>query len=138
MKILAVTGYSNTGKTTLIVELIAHCVARGERVAAVKHTHHEVNELDRGDTARFRAAGASIVILANDADVIQWRTGASPVRLQRATGEGAYRPLDLLAHVEKADVVLIEGFKSYYGWPRIDAPATLAEALAILDRIAPP
>ena len=116
MKILAVTGYSNTGKTTLIVELIAHCVARGERVAAIKHTHHEVNDLDRGDTARFRAAGASPVILVGDID----------------------DPRQLLARIGDADVVLIEGFKSYYGWPRIDAPATLADALAILDRIAPP
>ena len=116
MKVLAVTGFSNTGKTTLIVELIRHCVARGDRVAAIKHTHHEVNDRDEGDTARFRAAGASPVILTNEDAAAQRET------------------LDQL----DADVVLIEGFKAFHGWPRIEAPAALADALAILDRIADP
>lgn len=116
MKILAVTGFSNSGKTTLIVELIKHCVARGDRVAAIKHTHHEVTDIDGGDTGRFQAAGASTVIL----------THVEAIRLI-----GGLDQLD-------ADVVLIEGFKSFYGWPRIEAPAALADALAILDRIADP
>jgi hypothetical protein len=34
--------------------------------------------------------------------------------------------------------VLVEGFKSYTGWERIDASVPLAEATRILDRIAPP
>jgi len=129
--VLAVTGWSNSGKTTLIVELIAYCVAHGERVAAIKHTHHEINDRNEGDTARFLAAGASIVILTNDDEAILWRTGASPVPIPPWTGEGAYPPLD-------ADVILIEGFKSRHGWPRIEAPADLTEAIAILDRIPPP
>ena len=139
VRVLAITGWSHSGKTTLIVDVIKHLVARGERVAAIKHTHHEVNDRNEGDTARFLAAGASPVILANDHFVIQWRTGASPVPIFRRTGEGSSPPLDprdLLAHVGNADVVLIEGFKSYNGWPRIEAPAALDDALALLDRIA--
>ena len=128
---LAVTGWSGSGKTTLIVELIRHCIARGERVAAIKHTHHAISERNEGDTARFLAAGASQVILTNDREAIQWTIGASPVSIPPWTGEGAYPPLD-------ADVILIEGFKSRHGWPRIEAPANLADAIAILDRIAPP
>jgi len=112
--VLAVTGWSSSGKTTLIVELIKHCVARGERVAAIKHTHHDINDRNEGDTARFLAAGASQVVLLNDRDAIQWGT-----------------PLTI-------DVLFIEGFKSYNGWPRIEAPADLTEAIAILDRIPPP
>ena len=133
MRLLSVTGWSNSGKTTLIVALIKHCVARGERVAAIKHTHHEVSDRNEGDTARFLEAGASIAILTNDDEAILWRTGASPVPIPpwTWTGEGACPPLD-------ADVIFIEGFKSRHGWPRIEAPAELAEAIAILDRIAPP
>ena len=114
MRALAVTGWSGSGKTTLLVALIKHCVARGERVAAIKHTHHEINDRNEGDTARFLEAGASQVILTNDREAIQWGTAAS------------------------VDVVLIEGFKSYHGWPRIDAPMDVTEAITILDRIAPP
>jgi molybdopterin-guanine dinucleotide biosynthesis protein B len=138
VKVLAVTGWSNSGKTTLIVDLIQHLVARGDRVAAIKHTHHAVNDRDEGDTARFRAAGASPVILAGDNEVVQWRTGAPPVRIPRGTGEGARPPLDLLNAIANADVVLIEGFKSYDGWRRIEATAGVAEALMILDRIDDP
>lgn len=114
MRVLAVTGFSNSGKTTLIVELIQHCVARGERVAAIKHTHHDVSDRNEGDTSLFLEAGASQVILLNDREAIQW---------------GALAPID---------VVFIEGFKSYNGWPRIEAPTELTEAIAILDRIPPP
>jgi len=124
VRTLAITGWSDSGKTTLIVELIEHFVARGERVAAIKHTHHEVNDRDEGDTARFRAAGASPVILAGDGVASGGITFGDP--------------RELLAHAGDADVLLIEGFKSYDGWPRIDAAAGLAEALAILDRIAGP
>jgi molybdopterin-guanine dinucleotide biosynthesis protein MobB len=131
VRVLAVTGWSGSGKTTLIVSLITHCVARGERVAVIKHTHHEINDRNQGDTARFLAAGASIAILTNDDEAIQWRIGASPVPIPPWTGEGADPPLD-------ADVILIEGFKSRHGWPRIEAPMDVTEAIAILDRIAPP
>ena len=58
MKIAALTGYSGSGKTTLLVQLIQRFVAEGKRVGAIKHTHHHLNEENRGDTAKFRAAGA--------------------------------------------------------------------------------
>jgi molybdopterin-guanine dinucleotide biosynthesis protein len=151
MKVLAVTGFSGSGKTTLIVELIARL--RGTRVAAIKHTHHALpprvaqtflsappdenvwatpDRVDEAraipDTTRFLNAGAHPVILAGDGEAIVFADDATRV---------TYRdPCELLAHVANAEVVLIEGFKSYDGWPRIDAGAVTAEdAMAILDRI---
>jgi molybdopterin-guanine dinucleotide biosynthesis protein MobB len=106
-------------------------IARGERVAAIKHTHHPLTERDQGDTARFRAAGAEPVMLAADAEAVLFRGQA----IERV----AYRhPPELLTFCGDR-IVLIEGFKSFHGWPRIEVRAeerqTAEAVVAILDRI---
>src|ERR1700737_966082 len=115
MRILAITGWSGSGKTTLLVETVARLVGRGERVAAIKHTHHAVNDSDRGDTARMRAAGADPVVLAGDGEAVVF----SSTGTDRIVYAGSR---DLLARLD-ADVVLIEGFKGETEWPRIELDA---------------
>lgn len=131
MYVAAFIGGSRSGKTTLIAELIRRYVAAGRRVAAIKHTHHPLNEEDRGDTARFRAAGAEPAILAGDGEAVVF-TSRGTMRIRFA------RPADLLAQCD-ADIVLIEGFKRIADWPRIEVKAearlTADEAALILDRI---
>jgi molybdopterin-guanine dinucleotide biosynthesis protein MobB len=65
MKVIGVVGWKNSGKTTLVVRLVAHLAALGYRVSTVKHAHHEV-DLDRPgkDSHRHREAGAGEVMLA--------------------------------------------------------------------------
>ena len=131
MYVAAFIGASRSGKTTLLAELIRRYIAAGRRVSAIKHTHHPLNEEDRGDTALFRAAGAEPVILAGDGEaVIFTARGTARIRFTA--------PADLLAQCD-ADVVLIEGFKRIADWPRIevraDARPTADEAASILDRI---
>lgn len=122
MKVLAFTGWSGSGKTTLIAQVIRELVANGARVAAIKHTHHAIAQTGvsvphRGDTAIFENAGADPVLLAGNVD----------------------DPRDLLAGLD-VDYVLIEGFKSYHGWPRIEvtpeARPRPADVLAKLATIA--
>ena len=131
MKVAAITGYSGAGKTTLLVALIRRYVAEGKRVGAIKHTHHVLNEENRGDTAKFRAAGAEPVILAG--------TGAAVIFLAAGTLRVTYdRPRDLLLHFD-TDIVLVEGFKQLGEWPQVqissDARPTVDELAANLDRI---
>lgn len=131
MKVAAITGYSGAGKTTLITQLIARYVAEGLRVGAIKHTHHHLNEENRGDTARMRAAGADPVILAGPGEAVIFRvTGTSRARYDR--------PRDLLKHFDH-DVVLVEGFKELGDWPKISITAEarpgVDELAANLDRI---
>ena len=131
VNVAAVTGYSGAGKTTLLVQLIARYVAQGLRVGAIKHTHHHLNEENRGDTARFRAAGADPVILAGPGQAVIFR----PEGTERVPYE---RPRDLLAYFDH-DVVLVEGFKELGDWPKVsisdDARPTVEELAANLDRI---
>lgn len=132
MNVAAITGFSGAGKTTLIVQLIGRFTGQGLRVGAIKHTHHHLNEENRGDTARFRAAGADPVVLAGPGQAVIFSNAAPPRRVPYE------RPRDLLVHFDH-DIVLVEGFKELGDWPKIsisdDARPTVEELAANLDRI---
>jgi len=110
MDVAAVVGPSGSGKTTLLVALIRHFVTEGRTVGAIKHTHHALPEVNRGDTAAFVEAGAHPVVLAGNGEAIVFGVG-------RVDFDS---PADLLVHFD-TDLVLIEGFKEFDGWPRIEA-----------------
>ena len=105
MKVIGVVGWKNSGKTTLVVRLVAHLAALGYRVSTVKHAHHEV-DLDRPgkDSHRHREAGAGEVMLATSrrwALIHELRDEPEP-------------PLEaLLARMSPADLVVVEGFKRF-------------------------
>lgn len=63
VRVVAVVGRSQAGKTTLIEHLVG-ILGRPSRIAVVKHSHHREIDLDvRGkDTWRFTQAGASPVL----------------------------------------------------------------------------
>jgi molybdopterin-guanine dinucleotide biosynthesis protein MobB len=104
MRLYGVIGRKDAGKTHLMVRLVAHFAGLGLRVATVKHAHHdaEVDQPGR-DSHRHRIAGAAQVMLASPAG---WAL-MTPLR-------GAPEPgLDaLLARLDPADLVLVEGFKA--------------------------
>ncbi len=131
MKVAAFAGHSGSGKTTAITALIRHFAATGQTVGAIKHTHHPLNDEDRGDTAAFRRAGADPVILARTGEAVLF---SGEERRRIVFGD----PRELLLHFD-TDIVLIEGFKSLEGWPRVEFDSrqrrTTEELLGILDRI---
>jgi molybdopterin-guanine dinucleotide biosynthesis adapter protein len=112
MRVFGVTGWKNTGKTTLTERLVAHLVAQGLVVSTVKHAHHNTDIDHEGrDSFRHRQAGAGQVIVASPA---RWA-------LMTELRGGGEPPLDtLLAHLAPCDLVLIEGFKTA-AHPKIEA-----------------
>jgi molybdopterin-guanine dinucleotide biosynthesis protein MobB len=62
LKRVHIVGRKNSGKTTLVVDLVQHLTASGYRVGTIKHTHHH-HELDTPgkDSHRHRRAGAAVV-----------------------------------------------------------------------------
>src|SRR5687768_16313259 len=69
-RVAALVGDSGSGKTTAIIGLINLYRSEGLRIGAIKHTHHEVNERDQGDTSLMRRAGASPLILAGESEAV--------------------------------------------------------------------
>ena len=102
--VIAIVGWKNSGKTTLVTRLIAEFVSRGVKVASVKHAHH-IFEIDHPgtDSYRHRQAGASAVAIVS----------ARRVALVREVGEGEEPGLEtVLAQLGPVDLVIVEGYKS--------------------------
>lgn len=98
-----IIGRKNSGKTTLIEELLRHWTAQGYRIGTVKHTHHR-HELDvpGKDSHRHRVAGAAAVaILSPNMNAVFW------------TDPPAWDDLDrydrLSQQFADCDLVLVEG-----------------------------
>ncbi|MEO8493647.1 MAG: molybdopterin-guanine dinucleotide biosynthesis protein B [Planctomycetota bacterium] len=104
MKRVHIVGRKNSGKTTLIVDLVRHLTAGGYRVGTVKHTHHH-HELDTPgkDSHRHREAGAAVVgILSPGMTAVFCPT-------DQATRKAADRYDQLSPMFADCDIVLVEG-----------------------------
>jgi molybdopterin-guanine dinucleotide biosynthesis protein B len=104
MKLLGIAGWSGAGKTTLLAKLIPSFVARGLRVATVKHAHHDF-DLDQPGKDSFvhRKAGASEVIISSARRFALIHELADHEREMSLSA--------LLARLSPCDLVLVEGFK---------------------------
>ena len=106
-RILAVSGVKNSGKTTLLEQLIPALKARGLRVAIVKHDGHGFAADREGtDTCRLLQAGAMGAAIF-DGEKFQM------VKYAAVSEE------DLIAMYPEADLVLLEGFK-WTDYPKIE------------------
>lgn len=104
MKVFGVTGWKNSGKTTLVSKLVTEISERGYTVSTIKRTHHNV-DLDTPGTDSFahRNAGAQEVMLASDKRyaILKEMSDTVPPKLS-----------DLIDRLVPVDLVLIEGFKN--------------------------
>ena len=104
MKVVGFAGYSGSGKTHLVEQLIPALKMRGLRVSVVKHAHHDFDIDHPGkDTWRHREAGAFEVVVASDRRLALMREFEQPAQLSVH---------HLLAELyDGVDWVLVEGFK---------------------------
>lgn len=101
--LIAIAGWKNAGKTSLIVRLTGEFVRRGFRVATVKHAHHgfQIDDADT-DSARHRRAGAAQVAIVSSK---RW---ALVTELGDAPEPGL---AEIVERMEPADLILAEGYK---------------------------
>jgi len=103
MKIFGISGYSNSGKTTLIERLVPLFAVGGLRVSLIKHAHHGFDVDHPGkDSYRHRHAGCGEVLVTSS---VRWALmhelrGAPEPTLQ-----------DLVKRIAPCDLLLIEGYK---------------------------
>jgi len=103
--LLAIAGWSGTGKTTLLQQVIPILSSRGIRAGLIKHTHHQMDVDTPGkDSYLLRKAGASQVMVARSE---RWA-------LMCETPEKTSIDLPyLLSRMDHStlEIVLVEGFK---------------------------
>ncbi|PWC32333.1 molybdopterin-guanine dinucleotide biosynthesis protein B [Azospirillum sp. TSO35-2] len=104
MKIFGLTGWSGSGKTSLIVRLIPALTARGLRVSTVKHAHKGFDIDHPGkDSHNHRLAGATEVLVSSPR---RWA-----LMHEMRDGEPELTLDVLLTKVAPVDLLIIEGFK---------------------------
>ncbi len=105
MRIIGLAGWSGSGKTTLVTKVIPALVARGLKVATVKHAHHEFDIDQPGkDSWLHRQAGASEVAIVSSR---RWAI------IHELGGEAEPPLLEILQKLSPADLVIVEGFKRH-------------------------
>jgi len=97
MQVFAISGYSGTGKTALVEQIIKALCEQGYDVVTAKSSMHDVKEIEGTDTWRHVQAGAkAAAIIGSRGSVIRYNHG---MRLR-----------DLFANIE-ADFLIVEGMK---------------------------
>ncbi|HWK63327.1 MAG TPA: molybdopterin-guanine dinucleotide biosynthesis protein B [Rhizobiaceae bacterium] len=102
-RVLGITGWKNSGKTTLTERLVAELTRRGFKISTIKHAHHSFDIDKEGtDSYRHREAGAAEVAIVS---------GNRWALMHELRGEQEPRLDDILARLAPCDLVLIEGYK---------------------------
>jgi molybdopterin-guanine dinucleotide biosynthesis adapter protein len=102
-RVFGFAGWSGSGKTTVIEQLIPRLVARGFAVSLVKHAHHAFDiDMPGKDSFRHRAAGCTEVLVSSATRyaLMHELRGAAELTLAQA-----------LARLGPCDLVLVEGYK---------------------------
>lgn len=108
--IVSIVGKSNVGKTTFIEKLIPCLVARGLRVATVKHDVHGFSMDREGkDSYRHKQAGAAVSMVSSP-------TGIGMVR--DADHDHTLAELASL-FLKDMDLIVTEGYKRE-SWPKVE------------------
>ena len=103
MRVYGVTGWKNSGKTTLVERLVAEITGRGLSVSTIKHAHHAFDVDQPGkDSHRHRRAGASQVLVSSSN---RWAL------MTENRGRPEPELGALIGQLAPVDLVLVEGFK---------------------------
>ncbi|MBQ0708277.1 molybdopterin-guanine dinucleotide biosynthesis protein B [Ochrobactrum sp. AP1BH01-1] len=102
-KLFGITGWKNSGKTTMTERLVTCLTARGYRIATIKHAHHNFDIDHEGtDSWRHRKAGAAeVAIVSSQRYAI----------MHESLGEAEPSLWDIAAKLAPCDLVLVEGYK---------------------------
>jgi molybdopterin-guanine dinucleotide biosynthesis adapter protein len=102
-RVFGITGWKNSGKTTLTEKLVAELTRRRWKVSTVKHAHHDFDIDKEGtDSFRHRQAGASEVAIVS---------GRRWALMHELRGENEPALEAVLARLTPCDLVLVEGYK---------------------------
>lgn len=118
--VVAVSGVKNSGKTTLITQMLPHLAGAGLRTAVIKHDGHSFlpDPVDT-DTGRVLAAGA-------------WGAAVFDGEKYKVVRREVVDEARLISLFPEADLILLEGFKSS-PWPKLELVRDGVSAAPVCD-----
>lgn len=103
---MGIVGWSGSGKTSLLVELLPRLKDLGLKVSTMKHAHHRFDVDKPGkDSFQHREAGASEVMVVTSS---RW------VLMHESREEPEPSIEALIERMTPVDLLLIEGFKTHH------------------------
>jgi molybdopterin-guanine dinucleotide biosynthesis protein B len=103
MKIFAITGISDSGKTQLILKLIGELKDRGHTVSVIKHCPHGFDLEEQGkDSAQFVAAGSDAVGMYSSDRLAILQQNETNLDAKQITRE----------YIPQSEFILVEGGQS--------------------------
>ena len=111
-RVIGITGFKNSGKTTLVERLVTELTARGFNVSTIKHAHHTFDIDHKGrDSYRHRKAGArEVAVISRN----QWAV----IRDMNDEPEPSLE--EIISRMTPCDIVVVEGYKRD-SHPKIEA-----------------
>ncbi len=110
--VVSVIGWSNSGKTTMIKELIIELKRRDYSVATIKHDAHKFKIDKPGkDSWIHRKAGAELVMLTSRDKIAMIKEIQKPIPVDELIAD--------YVEQDKFDLIIIEGYKSGQ-YPKIE------------------
>jgi molybdopterin-guanine dinucleotide biosynthesis protein B len=108
--IVSIVGKSNSGKTTLLVKIIADLTHRGYRIATIKHNRHGFDIDHEGkDSYRHKKAGAHTTVVSSPHQL---------ALVQDVDHDYSFEEIRE-KFISGADIILTEGFK-VNDYPKIE------------------
>jgi len=106
MKIVfGITGWKNSGKTTLVAKLVEEFTRRGKQVSTVKHAHASFDIDKPGtDSHAHRSHGA------HEVAIVSQKRWAIVHEIENGREEPSLE--EILAKLSPCDLVLVEGYKT--------------------------
>jgi len=100
--IIGIYGFQDSGKTTLVENLVKALVRKGYKVASVKHSPHRMSADSEGkDTWRHWQSGSDPVVFSSNTETTVFKHTGTPINRIVRLLETEYAP----------DVVIVEGLK---------------------------
>ncbi|MEA2087851.1 MAG: molybdopterin-guanine dinucleotide biosynthesis protein B [Candidatus Caldatribacteriota bacterium] len=117
MRVIGITGYKKSGKTTLTIKLSDELTKRGYKVAVVKHTSEDL-DLANSDTSKYKEGLTQVAAITPEESVIFLKNKKN---------------LEEIIKYFEADIILVEGFKKGKTFPKIVCLKEESEKAELFD-----
>ena len=117
MRVISITGYKKSGKTTLILKLSDELIKRGYKVAVIKHINENIDQVNT-DTSKYKEVLTQVAAITPKESVIFLKNKKN---------------LEEIIKYFEADIILIEGFKKEKTFPKIVCLREESEKAELFD-----